>query len=491
MKRRHFLQGIGGVTLAAPFLSSTIRTSIAATNAPKRLVLFHTPGGCITTRFFPTVEDGSLSAKDLMGTTLEALAPTVSQLLIPRGITAINGFSRPQSLEPHVQAMGSKLTCALIDEQTQLATSHSLDHEVARQLNLDGQGPLFVNPGWSGGDPMTYLSFAASGKPAEPETNPRTILNSLTLGSSSASPMPQELLRQSALDVVRDDLLRFQAVDMSQSDRLRVQTWLDLVRQTEEKTTGVACSATSAASLGLTDERVDEVTSGAVEASERAVIRGDVLMDLMALAMLCDANRSLLFSYPSYITFNWDGIQHDADLDGLNHRTGSPVRNGPCFPDVLTKLEQADQWFAGKFYRLVSLLASIPEGETNLLDNTVTLWFREFSDGAALNVNNMPLVIAGSGGGYLKQGAAVLLEDEPIGPGNSEASCTEPGGEVGAFTGTDPERGIVPINKLYVTLMNAVGCLEDGGPVTQFGVFDGPTAEAGLTDRGELTALRS
>ena len=41
--------------------------------------------------------------------------------------------------------------------------------------------------------------------------------------------------------------------------------------------------------------------------------------------------------------------------------------------------------------------------------------------------------------------------------------------------------GNVPINKLYVTLLNAIGCkAPDGGPVTTFGVFDGMTATAGI-----------
>jgi hypothetical protein len=104
----------------------------------------------------------------------------------------------------------------------------------------------------------------------------------------------------------------------------------------------------------------------------------------------------------------------------------------------------------------------------------------------------MPLLIAGSCGGYLKQGAAVSLEDVLIGPGNSEAACAEPGDTLGANTGTEASRGVVPINKLYVTLMNAVGCtVAGGGPVTEFGVFDSIVAQDGITDPGELTALRA
>jgi hypothetical protein len=47
----------------------------------------------------------------------------------------------------------------------------------------------------------------------------------------------------------------------------------------------------------------------------------------------------------------------------------------------------------------------------------------------------------------------------------------------------------VPINKLYVTLMNAVGCTDNGGKVTKFGVMDGMDAKPGITNPGEVAAL--
>lgn len=493
MKRRQFFQGVGGVALAAPFLTSSLRSSRAQTLTPKRLVMFHTHGGCITTRWFPEVENGPLTATDLAGTTLEPLGPMVDKLLIPRGITATNGFGRPQGFDPHMQAMGSKLTCSLIDEETRLATSHSLDHAVAWQLNADGAEPLFVNPGSFFADPMTYLSFSGAQEPLSPVTDAQAVYDQLALVEGDTTPQEaaRQLMRQSALDRVRDDLVRFQAVDMSQSDRLRVERWMDLLRQTEVTLSGdvAACNTAQATALGIAGDRL---ASASADPATRIPLAGDLMMDLLALTMICDRNRSLMFSYPAFMTFNWDGIVHDADIDGLNHRTGSAAVNGPCYPNVLTMLEEIDRWYASKFYRLISLLDSIPEGDTSLLDNTATLWLREFSDGGAFTVNNMPLVVAGSCGGYLKQGVAVLLEDTPVGPGNSEASCAEPGDEVGAYTGTDPSRGLIPINKLYVTLMNAVGCkAPDDGPVTTFGVFDGAVAEEGITDPGELTALRA
>jgi hypothetical protein len=39
--------------------------------------------------------------------------------------------------------------------------------------------------------------------------------------------------------------------------------------------------------------------------------------------------------------------------------------------------------------------------------------------------------------------------------------------------------------------MNAVGCTDNGGKVTKFGVMDGMNATPGITNPGEVAALTS
>ena len=70
--------------------------------------------------------------------------------------------------------------------------------------------------------------------------------------------------------------------------------------------------------------------------------------------------------------------------------------------------------------------------------------------------------------------------------GNSDGSCAN-GGNIG---NTGSSGGMMPINKLYVTLMNAVGCKNtDGSKITTFGQFDGTSSSGGITNPGELTKL--
>lgn len=483
MNRRFFLRGAGGALLAAPSLTSFREPAArAAAESPRRSVIFHTPAGCLTNRWFPKVEHGALDAEALAGTTLEPLAPYVAKLLFPRGLRAINAYGRPQTINAHQQAMGSKLTCSLLSETGEhYPSSHSLDHEIARQLNPNGADPLVLAIGNTGPEVLNTLSYSALGTPFPAATRPSEVFDGLSDVVSGASPTYRRRRGQTIIDAVREDLTTYQRLSMSSADRQRVDAWLDLLRESE-----LACDASAVA----LDE---DALAATADTSIANAFTADVvvMLKLIALHLLCDLNRSIVLSFPSYVTFDWDGIQHAHDHDSLAHRNGTGSAGGTCVPGVLAMLREIDAWYATKFSELVSLLDRLPEGENTLLDNTASVWLQEFSDGNAQNLNNAPIVIAGSAGGRLKQGAAVNVEGTPLGSGNSEGACNE-GGDGVVTLDTGSTTGNVPINKLYVTLLNALGCTAPGGgPIESFGTHDSESAEPGIHDPGELAQLKA
>ena len=97
-------------------------------------------------------------------------------------------------------------------------------------------------------------------------------------------------------------------------------------------------------------------------------------------------------------------------------------------------------------------------------------------------------LLAGSAGGYLKTGQSINLDSKTLGTGNSEASCTN-GTDVGFGTGS--QGGNVLLNKLYVTLLNAIGATNAGQPITSFGVCDTNDIAAGITKPGELDLIKA
>jgi hypothetical protein len=486
------LKGVAGAALAAPFLSSLQEPARASNPAPKprRLVIFHTCAGCLTNRWFPKVEHGTVDADSLSGTTLEPLTPFAEKLLFPRGLAmfprglvTVNGTSY---FDPHDQGMGSKLTAAPLDPSgNHYALGRSLDHVAAELVNPIGNAPLVLSVGRAFSNVKGVVSYSGAREPYLPVTNPTTVYTSLTgINPDNPRPTPADYRvarGQSVIDIVRGDLQTLQRLDMSTSDQRKVDAWLTLLRETER---GVCDQGTR---LGITDAAV--TAASGTDTATAFTLGGDMMMKLIALTMTCDTNRSIILQWPGYVTFNWDGISHAYDHQGLSNRNGTAAVGGACVDGVLGMLAEIDGWYARRFANFVDLLDGISEGERTLLDNSAVVWIPELSDGNAHNNNNLPIVIAGSSGGYLKQGVSVNLEGRTLGTGNSEKYCAEPGSQSGLDTGS--EFGNVPLNKLYVTLLNALGATNSGAPITEFGQVDSNDLDAGITDPGELDLLRA
>ncbi len=520
MNRRIFLGGIGGATLAAPFLSSLVRPLKAQTapTDPRRLVIFYTNNGCLTNRWFPNLggAEGTVTAASLAGTTLAGLSDKADKLLFPRGLRmALNSFNvkvdSTDYFDPHDQGMGSKLTCAPIDPTgSHYALSRSFDHDVAERFNQGpNKSPLVLSVGNSfRSDVKAILSYSASRTPYPAETNAQNVYSSLTgLFVGGETEADYRVARgESIIDLVKEDLSGFKRLNMSGSDQKKVDDWLDLLRSTENRIIPAACNADSAASIGLTPESIPSGGFNGGTNYENA----EVMLRLIALTMMCDNNRSIIMQWPGYNIFGFLG--HTIDHHGLSHRVGSAATSGTCVPGVVNQLGEVDAWYASRYVELVNLLDSIEESEGTLLDNSACMWLPELADGNAHNNNNLPIVIAGSCGGYLKQGVSVNLDGGNLGSGanqtgDSEAACKVEGEMVSSGSGTGSNGGNVPLNKLYTTLYNALGAGDpDFEPIDRWGVSDvggfggisfstdgegNVTEGPGIQNPGELTAIRA
>lgn len=522
MNRRIFLRGVGGATLAAPFLSSLEQRPLMAQDAqpdPKRLVIFYTNNGCLTNRWFPDIggADGTITPESLSAGTLAPLADKAEKLLFPRGLRmALNSFNisvnGTEYFDPHDQGMGSKLTCAPIDSGgDHYALSHSLDHEVAQLFNQGtNKSPLVLGVGFGGSGVKQIVSYSAPRTPYVPETSASNVYSGLSgLFVGDQTEADYRVARgESIIDLVSDDLNTFKRLNMSAADHKKVDDWLSLLRATEQQIIPSACNQMSAGGIGLSEGNIPSSQFGGVSHEEASV-----MLQLIALTMMCDANRSIIMQWPGYATFDFLG--HTIDHHGLSHRVGSAATSGTCVSGVLDRILEIDNWFADKYSELVHLLDSIEEGQGTMLDNCACMWLPELADGNAHNNNNLPIVIAGSCGGYLKQGVSVNVDggslgDGPNQTGNSESACQVEGEEVSAGAGTGSNGGNVPLNKLYVTLLNALGAGDPNWvPVDSWGVSDAGggfgssvpdfttddagniTGGAGIEEPGELSTLKA
>jgi hypothetical protein len=526
--RRLFLRGVGGALVAAPFLGSVAERIAKAAGepvpTPRRLIIMFTHYGCLTDRWFPENSHGELSAEDFEGTSLEPLAPHASKILLPRGIRAMNEWTLDASLgqgnEPLLQTAGSYLTCAPVTphEADPLNPSGSrfdpkpiaasLDHVCAQQLSSDGM-PLVLRLGNTQETEMTAISYSAPEELYPGIGNPAQVMSAF--GYVPADGYETRRM-QSVLDLVKGDLETLERVDMSASDKHKLAAWKELLHETSN-VVSAKCSPELLALLGLTEQSLavldtsfeDRLATKITDSMDGA----DLFSNLAVLTALCDPSRVVVLKYPGNHVFRALGLEQDNR--NIASRVGSAAIGGRCLSGVNDMILTIDRYYAEKFAHLVRQLDLIAEGDGTVLDNTAAVWFQQWSDGAAMNMNNMPIVQAGSCGGYFKTGWAVNVDGgtPDLHRGNSSKACETGVFEIDDFkaVGTPLEFGNAPINKYYCNLMNAIGVKAgaDGFPaiggteaVTHYGVYDdtrdfasGGENPPRINDPGEFAELRA
>jgi Protein of unknown function (DUF1552) len=547
LSRRVFLRGLGGAIVAAPFLGSIVERAAraqsmpAAAGAPKRLVVMFTHYGCITNNWFPTKTHGQLTADDLMPTTLAPLAPYASKLLMPRGIRSMNEWTarmvRGQGNDSHTQIVGSYFTCQPVTPNSndpfsfEQATKFnakpvgpSLDHVMAKQLSPNGT-PLLLNTAGQNDGAQSAISYSAA------ETmfrglNATQAFSGLTGLFRADAPMSQDTYAavrgKSIIDLVRDDLDALERFDMSQSDKVKLEAWKTLLHETGTMITG-QCTQDLATALGATQANVrkagmgglgsDVLTTKVTDSQDGA----DIYSAIAALSASCNANPIIFMKYPGNYVFKGLGI--NTESHSLSHRLDNAGMQGSCLPNAVSMLLQVDGYYTQKFANLVKMLDSIPEGDGTVLDNSATVWFNEMSDGNAHNLNNAPIIQAGSAGGYFKTGWVINVDPASPGAadmsnGRSMSACMDGTSAqmingTTQSTGTDAKVANAPINKYFCNLMNAMGVKAgaDGFPamggsaeVAKFGYSDktedfiggqGAVAGATIHSPGEFAELRA
>jgi hypothetical protein len=547
MNRRLFLRGLGGAAVAAPFLASLggRRARGQAVSQPRQLIVMFTHYGHVTTKFFPVKSHGPLAASDL-AYSLAPLAPYAGKLLIPRGIRGMNewdqnntgaGHGLGQGNDIHLNGSASLLTLQPVtpnqnnpfsfDMATKfnaVPVGSSLDHVIAQQLSPNGT-PLFLRVGNQTVGPQSAISFLKAagttpdaGAAVYPGVGtPMQIFGDLTNLLNMGQPMSPDsyaLIRQKKVtDVVKDDLATLERMDMSADDKNKLAIWKSLLNDAGSSVAKM-CNQDVATRLGGTSANVSKMTSTVTDMVTADLDAADMYSVMATLAAACNYNPVTVLKYPAGYVYSGLGVTGDSD--NLAHRLDNAGAMGTCAANVIDQLRTIDTWYATKFAKLVGMLDGIPNGDgSTLLDSSAAVWLTDCSDGCAHNLNNLPIIQAGSCGGTFKTGWTINVENgaADLSQGNSEAQCGPGGnGMVNALskeTGTDPKLANAPINKYYCGLMNALGVKADasgfptkGGSaeVTRFGYSDrttdfcggyGAVAGAGIHDPGEYTALKS
>jgi hypothetical protein len=126
------------------------------------------------------------------------------------------------------------------------------------------------------------------------------------------------------------------------------------------------------------------------------------MMDLMVLAFQTDSTRVMSFMFANDVSGR--NFSFVPGVSGGHHDMSHHEHK----EEKIKQYSEINRWHCGQL-RLpaATMLKAIPEGEGNLLDNSMILFGSSISDGNRHDPNNLPIIVAGKGGGVFETGQHV------------------------------------------------------------------------------------
>lgn len=411
--RRRFLRNASGAALALPWLEATSGMAFGQTSTdfPSRLLVFAHHQGTLTDRFFPRQTGTDFELPEL----LRPLAAYRDQMLV---LSNVDNVVRSQinSGNGHTTAGRSMFTAnvfsQLVDAQGRLnevggvnngpSAGPSFDHAVAQlaqgdapHLRLDFQTRPHVGEYdifWAGRDQPISALF-------DPYKMAGLLSDQTDDQARPISPLRPH--RRLVLEGIasQERMLRAQ---LSSADKQRLDMYLERVEGLEQTLEDIPTKDCRSLDLSF-------LPSGySIYNAELENLTARAMAQTIALSFACDLTRVSTFHFTNYHapTFPWlntripepgFGNWHD-----MIHKSGAP--------DVRNLLARGFLWYSEMIAETLDLLASMPEGNGSVLDNTLVLWMSEFDSGAGLHrTTNLPILLIGNVKGQLNTGRHLAL----------------------------------------------------------------------------------
>jgi len=373
--------------------------------APVRMAFVSFPNGAIMDAWRP-VGDGSSFE---FGPTMQPLADLKSHLTVLTGLAQENGFSKGDGPGDHARSSASLLTGAhpVKTSGANIRVGQSVDQAAAERIGHLTKLPsleIGLERGRDAGSCDSGYACAYSNSiswkdattPMAKEIKPRLVFerlfgNSITTNGSSR----RNRVRQSVLDLVSE-----QAADLKnslgQADKQKIDQYFTSVREIEQRISRAG------------QRRKQEIPAPDFETPEDVPLDLQehirLMYDLIVLAFQTDATRVITFMSAN------EGSNRPYRAVGVNngHHELSHHR---LDPEKIEQLKKIDLFLVSEFARFLSKLKETPEQSGNLLDNSMIMYGSGLSDGNRHRHDDLPIILAGRGGGTIKSGRHVVIQD--------------------------------------------------------------------------------
>lgn len=408
LSRRTVLQGLGA-GLSLPLLDAMLpaRARAAEQAVATRAAFIFVPNGAHMPDWTPAASGADFTLPPI----LEPLAPHREKLLVLTGLAQDQARAHGDGPGDHARASAVYLTGThpVKTDGADIRVGISADQVIA--LRLGDRTPLpslelgcdqgAQSGSCDSGYSCAYssnISWRSETTPTGKEVNPRLVFERLfggeRSGESAESLARRTLYRKSILDLVRDDARRLES-RLGGNDRRKLDEYLSAVREIEQRI-----------------ERAEQTRRVEPPDFERPVgvprdyadhIR--LMGDLMALAFQTDTTRVATFMFSnagsnrSYGFIDVPEGHHD-----LSHHGNDTAKQ--------EKISRINRFHMEQFAYLLSRLDATPEADGTLLDHSMLVYGSGIGDGNRHNHDDLPVLLAGRGGGTLATGRHVSFPQQ-------------------------------------------------------------------------------
>jgi hypothetical protein len=373
---------------------------------PKRMAFVYVPNGAIMADWTPS----ALGTDFKLPYILEPLEPFQKELLVLSGLAQNKANANGDGGGDHARASATFLTGCQAKKTAgaEIKVGVSADQVAAQKIGRQTRFPsleLGCDRGHQSGSCDTGYSCAYSfniswkteSTPLPPEVNPRLAFERLFGNGARNEVGENQTLRaryqKSILDFVREDANRLKS-NLGATDRHKLDEYLTSIRELEQRIEGAE---------RFTGTLPDyQSPKGIPKEFEHHV---QLMFDLLTLALQTDSTRISTF------VLAHDGS--DRSYPGIGapegHHTLSHHRNDE---EKIQKLTRINHFHMMQFAYFLGKLKSVREGEGTLLDNCMIVYGSGISDGNSHAHNNLPVLVAGKGGGTIQTGRHIRFERE-------------------------------------------------------------------------------
>jgi hypothetical protein len=379
--------------------TSTVAKAAAVASSPTRMAFIFVPNGVVMNNWVPKTEGYGFE----LSPTLQPLAPVQDDLMVITGLTHDKGRANGDGAGDHARSASVFLTGSQPrkTDGEHIRSGMSVDKLAAKAV---GQNTRFsslelgVDPGRMAGNCdsgyscaySSNISWSGESNPVGKEVNPKLVFERLFGGGKQSevdkSQQQREALQKSVLDFIADDAKRLQS-KLGRNDNRKLDEYMTGVREVERRI--------GTRTAKPVDIHVDYAIPDGIPGDYQDHMR--MMCDLMVLAFQTDSTRiaTMMFANAgdnkNYRKIGVAEGHHDLSHHGDN-------------PEKLEKISQINRFHIQQLSYLLTKMKSIREGERNLLDNSMVVYGSGISDGNRHNHDNLPILLAGSGGGTIDTG---------------------------------------------------------------------------------------